>query len=224
MPRPSATAQAAWCAAQRMKAVGSCAIDHIVATAALGQQGARQFRHFAAQPGTGGIDDQVKLARHQSANKRRPPPADIRKLCRQLLPPFPAVRLTISSSRGRSRNRGSSTPRAAPPAPSISTRRPCTVHPRLATMSRTRPMPSVLSPSMHAVSAARQGIDRTRPPGAVAESIGKLEGVALEWHCNIQAGTRPRRKIGALPAQSHPGSTSTARYRNCCPHCSANAA
>ena len=53
---------------------------------------------------------------------------------------------------GRASSSGPSTPAAAPPAPISSTRRPASGTPALRSMSRTRPMPSVLSASQPSAS------------------------------------------------------------------------
>ncbi len=58
------------------------------------------------------------------------------------------VRLAITSRAGRCSRIGSTTPRAAPPAPSSNIRLPVMATPALLTMSATRPAPSVLSPMM----------------------------------------------------------------------------
>src|SRR5476649_2110468 len=58
------------------------------------------------------------------------------------------VRLAMTSCAGRCSSIGSTTPRAAPPAPSSSTRLPVMGTPALLTMSATSPAPSVLSPMM----------------------------------------------------------------------------
>ncbi len=65
---------------------------------------------------------------------------------------FAPVRFATTSVAGRAPSSGSSAPPAAPPAPSSSTRLPRRLTPALPSMSRTRPAPSVLSPSQPSAS------------------------------------------------------------------------
>ena len=133
------------------------------------------------------------------------------------------VRLTINSSRGRSRSKGSSTPRAAPPAPNSSSRRPCTDQPMLATISRTSPMPSVLSPSI-APSSARERVFTA--PARMARSLSRWansKASRLNGTVILRPAPPPSKKLCA--ACANPSiSTRTARYCMDCEHCSANRA
>ena len=133
------------------------------------------------------------------------------------------VRLTTSNCDGFSRSNGSSTPRAAPPAPSTSTRRPWTAQPRFTIMSRTRPMPSVLSPS---ISPPAQGVRVLTAPARRARSLSrsaKAKASCLNGTVTLRPAPPSSKNLRA--ACSNPSRrTSTARYCNCCPHCAAKAA
>ena len=133
--------------------------------------------------------------RRQRAHAARPAPA-----------PCGSVRLATVSSSGRACSSGPSAPAAAPPAPISSTRRPASDTPALRSMSRTRPMPSVLSASQP--SASKRSV--LAAPASVARSVQRdarrgasnLNGT-VTLQPRAAARRAKRRTVRSKPSSGH---------------------
>src|SRR5262249_22211163 len=116
--------------------------------------------------------------------KRRPSPSA-----------FSSVRLAMEIDAGCSCSSGSTTPRAAPPAPIRSTRFPRISKPSRSRISCTIPAPSVLSPRMVAPSNFGR-VDRPGVLRALGALRGKRERLELEGHRHVHALAAARAECG----------------------------
>ena len=97
------------------------------------------------------------------------------------------LRLAITSSAGRSARNGSSAPRTAPPAPSISTRLPCQRHAEVALDVVDQADAVEVVDHDAAVGLELQRVDRAGDAGTFAPLGGQLEGLQLERRGDVQA-------------------------------------
>ena len=116
-----------------------------------------------------------------TTSKRSPATSSNPPVCRSAWPAnrrarswaLSGLRLAMASTAGACRAMGRMAPRVAPPAPQISTRRPCSDRPRLRWMSLTRPTPSKFSAWMRSpsnFSALAAPASRAPSAGSVASS------------------------------------------------------
>ena len=129
------------------------------------------------------------------------------------------VRLAITSVAGRCSRIGSTTPRAAPPAPSSSTRLPAIGVCALKTISVTRPAPSVLSPIMPSSLKTRV----LTAPAAWARTVSAPASLcASSLKGTVTLAPLPPSAMKARTASAKP-STGARRfsYLSCWPVCAA---
>ena len=129
-------------------------------------------RQLAAEAGGGAIDDQVEgRAVDPVAAARMNVGAELFGECPGLV--YGAVGDGQAGGLARCTS-GSSIPRTAPPAPNTSTRRPAISSPRLFSISRTIPAPSVLSPEHRPVMLKPQRVDRLGTLRPLAQPVSRL--------------------------------------------------
>ena len=172
------------------------------------RQHARRHRHGGLREAARrGVDDDVEglaAIRRARAARSATPWAAASGACRshQRPAPAPACGWRRSARAGRACSSGPSAPAAAPPAPISSTRRPASATRALRSMSRTRPMPSVLSASQP--SASKRSVFAA--PASAARSVHRA---ARRGASNLN-GTR---HVAAAPAARRQSAAPSARNR-----------